>query len=50
MDDVKLGELLTRTQPHDLGFGRVQSERNLLRAIQQERLDPLEDDVRQSER
>ena len=24
--DVKLGELLTRTQPHDLGFGRVQSE------------------------
>jgi len=26
MGDVKLGELLTRTQPHDLGFGWVQSE------------------------
>jgi len=26
MGDVKLRELLTRTQPHDLGFDRVQSE------------------------
>jgi len=26
MGNVKLGELLTRTQPHDLGFGRVHSE------------------------
>jgi len=26
MGDVKLGELLTRTQPYGTGFGRVQSE------------------------